>query len=156
MRGRKLVSVAAGLALLGLGYSLGQSDSWVPRAEAAQAQVARVVYHINDSKNQAMAALQNINNHLDTAPDTEIVVVAHANGVDFLMSDYADAMNVEPLVSGLESRGVKFEVCEITLKRRGIGKDEFMLFMDESNFVPSGVVRLTELQSRGGFAYLKP
>src|SRR5690625_3932597 len=151
MRGRKIVSVVAGLALLGLGYTFGQNNSWLAPAEAAQAQAAKVVYHINDSKGQALAALRNISNHLDAAPETEIVVVAHADGIDFLMPDYDDAMNVEPLVAGLESRGVKFEVCEITLQRRGLSKDDFMLFMDESNFVPSGVVRLAELQNQEGF-----
>lgn len=157
MRVSKVLTFCFGLALLGSGYFLGQNDALLSPAEAAAAPAkTKVVYHISDAKGQALAGLRNISNHLDTAPDTEIVVVAHADGIDFLMTDYEDAMNVEPLISTLESRGVKFEVCEITLKRRNIGKDEFMLFMEEDNFVPSGVVRIAELQSKQGFAYLKP
>jgi len=113
---------------------------------------SRVVYHINDSAGQALAGLRNIRNQLDVAPDTKVIVVTHANGIDFLMTTYKDADKVGPLVSALASRGVEFEVCEITLKNRGIGKDDFML---EANFVPSGVVRITELQHEG-YAYLKP
>jgi len=112
----------------------------------------KVVYHINDSAGQALAALRNIRNHLDTAPDTEIKVVAHAEGVDFLMTDYKDANTVGPLVSALAARGVKFEVCEITLKNRKLDKDQFVL---EADFTPSGVVELAHLQQQG-YSYIKP
>jgi len=112
----------------------------------------KAVYHINDSASQALSALRNIRNHLDTAPDTTIEVVAHAQGVDFLMADYKDAATVGPLVSALASRGVKFEVCEITLKNRKLNKDQFVL---EADFTPSGVVQLTRLQQQG-YAYIKP
>lgn len=57
------------------------------------------------------------------------------------------------LVSALKARGVRFEVCEITLKNRNLKKEQFTL---DADFVPSGVVRITELQSRERFAYIKP
>jgi uncharacterized protein len=117
---------------------------------------AKVVYHIDDAKVQATKALRNIRNHLDVAPDTTIVVVAHAEGIDFLMEGAKDAKNPNieyaSLVSALKARGVKFEVCEITLKNRGLKKDQFIM---DTDFTPSGVVRLVELQSQG-FAYIKP
>jgi intracellular sulfur oxidation DsrE/DsrF family protein len=120
-------------------------------ASAAETQ-AKVVYHINDAEHQALAGLRNIRNQLDTAPNTKIVVVAHANGVDFLMDNYKDAAKVKPLVAALASRGVDFEVCELTMKRRKLTKDQFVL---ETNFTPSGVVLLTKLQNEG-YAYIKP
>ena len=46
-----------------------------------------------------------------------------------------------------------FEVCEITLKNRDLSKERFIL---EATFTPSGVVRVARLQTRDGFAYLKP
>ena len=52
----------------------------------------------------------------------------------------------------LVARGVKFEVCEITLKNRGLKKDQFI---EEAGFTPSGVVRVAKLQ-REGAAYIKP
>jgi intracellular sulfur oxidation DsrE/DsrF family protein len=48
---------------------------------------------------------------------------------------------------------VRFEVCEITLKNRGINKDKFIL---DADFTPSGVVRAARLQARESYAYIKP
>ena len=58
-----------------------------------------------------------------------------------------------PLVGALKSRGVRFEVCEITLKNRNLKKDQFIL---DTDFTPSGVVRVADLQYKDGFAYIKP
>ena len=116
----------------------------------------KVVYHIDDAETQGLKGLRNIRNHLDTAPNTTIIVVTHANGVDLLMEGGKDKKNnVEyaPLVGALKSRGVKFEVCEITLKNRNLKKDQFTL---DADFTPSGVVRVADLQYKDGFAYIKP
>jgi intracellular sulfur oxidation DsrE/DsrF family protein len=63
--------------------------------------------------------------------------------------------NVEhaPLVGALKSRGVRFEVCEITLKNRNLKKDQFTL---DADFTPSGVVRIADLQYKDGFVYIRP
>ena len=117
----------------------------------------KVVYHIDNAETQATKGLRNIRNHLDVAPDTRIVVVTHADGVDFLLDGAKDKKNPSidygALVSALKARGVRFEVCEITLKNRGLKKEAFSL---EAEFTPSGVVRIGQLQTREGFAYLKP
>ncbi len=119
----------------------------------AQAQ-DRVVYHVNDTSTQALAALRNIRNHLDTDPTAQITLVAHAFGVDFLMEGMKDRSDVpfDATVSALKSRGVKFEVCEITLKSRNLKREQFI---QEADFTPSGVVRLTKLQLQG-YGYIKP
>ncbi|MCU7370448.1 DsrE family protein [Paucibacter sp. O1-1] len=117
----------------------------------------KVVYHIDNAALQATKGLRNIRNHLDVAPDTRIVVVTHAEGVDFLMEGAKDKNNPNidyaPLVSALVARGVKFEVCEITLKNRNLDKKAFVM---DAEFTPSGVVRAARLQTREGYAYLKP
>ena len=122
----------------------------------AQAQ-DKVVYHIDDAATQATKGLRNVRNHLDVAPDTKIVVVTHANGVDFLFEGAKDPKNPNidygSLVSALKSRGVSFEVCEITLVNRNLKKDQFNL---DATFTPSGVARIGQLQSREKFAYIKP
>lgn len=134
-------------------------------APSAQAQTSaktasggdKVVYHIDSSVAQATKGLRNVRNHLDVAPDTKIIVVTHADGVDFLMEGAKDKANPNidyaSLVSALVARGVVFEVCEITLKNRGLDKNLFIL---DAQFTPSGVVRVARLQNREGFAYLKP
>lgn len=112
-----------------------------------------VVYHIDDSAH-ALKGLRNVRNHLDTDPTARITVVAHAFGVDFLMEGMKDRSEnaFEPMVAALKNRGVKFEVCEITLKNRNLKKEQFI---QEADFTPSGVVRLTKLQMQG-WAYIRP
>jgi intracellular sulfur oxidation DsrE/DsrF family protein len=117
----------------------------------------RVVYHIDHAAMQATKGLRNIRNHLDVAPDTQIVVVTHAEGVDFLMEGAKDERNPNvdyaALVSALKARKVRFEVCEITLKNRNLKREQFSM---EAEFTPSGVARIGRLQAREGYAYIKP
>ena len=47
---------------------------------------------------------------------------------------------------------MRFEICEITLKNRGLKKDQFI---QEADFTLSGVVRIAKLQGQG-YAYIKP
>ena len=115
-----------------------------------------VVYHIDDAETQGIKGLRNIRNHLDVSPQTKIIVVTHANGVDIMMEGAKDKKNgieYAPLVGALKSRGVRFEVCEITLKNRNLKKDQFIL---DTDFTPSGVVRVADLQYQNHFAYIKP
>ncbi len=117
----------------------------------------KVVYHIDAAETQATKGLRNIRNHLDVAPDTRIVVVTHANGVDFLLEGAKDKANPNvdygALVSALKARGVRFEVCDITLKSRNLRREQFSM---DAEFTPSGVARIGQLQSREGYAYIKP
>ena len=126
-----------------------------PAAQAAEPDKA--VYHIDNAPLQATKALRNIRNHLDTVSSTKVVVVTHADGVDFLIEGAKDLanpnVNYGALVSALKSRGVRFEVCEITIRNRNLKRDQFIL---EAEFTPSGVARVTQLQIREGFAYIKP
>ena len=115
----------------------------------------KVVYHINDTGAQAVAALRNIGNHLEVNPKAHIVVVTHAQGVDFLM-DGAKDKNGNPYnirVEELKAQGIQFDVCEITLRNRKMKKGQFI---PEVTFVPSGVAEITRLQQREGYAYLRP
>ncbi|MCS7100958.1 MAG: DsrE family protein [Burkholderiaceae bacterium] len=115
----------------------------------------KVVYHVNDTEAQAANALRNISNHLEVNPKARIVVVTHARGVDFLMNDAKDR-NGNPYavqVEQLKLRGVRFDVCEITLRNRNLKKEQFI---PEATYVPSGVAEITRLQQREGFAYLRP
>lgn len=123
-------------------------------AGAAAAQ-DKVIYHFDSGLGQATKGLRNIRNHLEVDPKAKIVVVAHAEGVDFLMHGAQDA-NKNPydlIVEDLKSQGVRFEVCRITLRNRKLDAKQFIA---AAEFVPSGVQRITQLQQREGYAYLKP
>ena len=122
-------------------------------AAVAQAQDV-VVYHIDNAEAQALKGLRNVRNHLDVDPKAQITVVTHADGVDFLMEGAKDrngSLYSGP-VSALAGRGVKFEICEITLRNRDLKKEQFL---QEANFTPSGVVRIAKLQQQGA-SYIKP
>jgi intracellular sulfur oxidation DsrE/DsrF family protein len=142
--------------LISLFFATLLAISFASSALAQQSGATKVVYHIDDAELQGLKGLRNIRNHLDTAPNTTIIVVTHANGVDLLMEGAKDKKNnieYAPLIGALKSRGVKFEVCEITLKNRNLKKDQFIL---DADFTPSGVVRVADLQYKDGFAYIKP
>lgn len=135
------------MGFLAIGLSVGSN--------LASAEPTKVVYHIDDAATQGLKGLRNIRNHLDVAPQTKIIVVTHANGVDILMEGGKDKSGTEyaPLVAALKSRGVRFEVCEITLRNRNLKRDQFIL---DAEFTPSGVVRIADLQFKDKYAYIRP
>ena len=141
---RSILSSLLLISTLGLGSSLALADP------------TKVVYHIDDAATQGLKGLRNIRNHLDVSPQTKIIVVTHANGVDILMDGAKEAKSgtdYAPLVGALKSRGVRFEVCEITLRNRSLKKEQFTL---DAEFTPSGVVRIADLQYKDKYAYIRP
>jgi hypothetical protein len=115
----------------------------------------KVVYHFNEGIAQASNGLRNIGNHLEVNPNAKIVVVSHALGVDFMMKGAKDknGNKYEDLVEQLKTRGVQFDVCEITLRNRKLNRSQFIEY---ATYVPSGVAEITRLQQQEGYAYLKP
>ena len=124
-------------------------------ALAAAGDPMKVVYHNNEGIEHAPQMIRNIRNHLSVDPKAKIVVVSHAAGIDFLLKDKKDANGnpFEVAVQDLESKGVEFRVCEITLKSRKIEKTALI---EDVKYVPSGVVEVARLQAQEGYVYLKP
>jgi len=138
------VKLAANLLAV-LTLSLTSVGSWAQE---------KAVYHFDSGLEQATKGLRNMNNHLEIDPRARIIAVTHADGVDFLMEGAKDRFGpFDARVQDLIARGVKFQVCEITLRNRKLKKDQFILGVE---FVPSGVVQITHLQQKEGYAYLKP
>lgn len=115
--------------------------------------VLRVVYHISESSN-AGAALRNLANHLQAAPGAKVVVVAHNDGVDFLLAGARDQEGrpFDAMVREYRRQGVEFRVCRNTLVRRGIADSNVI---PEANLVPSGIAEIGRLQSQEGYAYMR-
>jgi len=115
----------------------------------------RIVYHFSEAGEQPSRGLQFIRNHLEAEPNAKIVVVTHAAGVDFLMKGAKTPRGNEyrTAIEDLEFLGVKFVVCEITLRERNLQRDRFV---SEAGFVRSGVAEIGRLQQREGYAYIKP
>ena len=161
MRTRILIALLA-LPLLFIGP--GES-----RAAGGQ-DLAKVVYHADFADPRRFSAMLTSINNMVTYYQNELVdydvrIVFVAHGIRFLTDDKladtpfaADAALEERrdnLKGRLESlngvQGVKFELCDIT--RSGIGLPADKLYRNVVA-VPSGVVRIAELQ-HDGFAYIK-
>ena len=132
--------------------------------------VRKVVYHADYSDPRRFSAmLTSINNmvtyYQDELVDYDVRIVFVAHGIRFLTDDKLEGTpfasdaalqerrsNIKGRLSSLNSvQGVKLELCDIT--RAQIKLPEEQLYAGVES-VPSGVVRLAELQHKG-FAYIK-
>ena len=124
-------------------------------SHAARAEPVKVVYHMQEGIDQASRGLANIRNHLRAEPDTRIVVVALADGIQFLLRG-ATQRNGRPFdaqVSALSRQGVEFRVCNYTLTAHNVPPERLL---PEARLVPSGVAEIARLQAREGFVYIRP
>jgi len=156
------------LSFFGVVTIVVASLAWGPPARAEDAM--KVVYHADFADPRRFSAmLTSINNMVTTFQnelieyDVRIVFVAH--GIRFLTNDKLagtpfaeDAEMVERRqnnagrLNTLRSvQGVKLELCGITRSQIGLGEDKLY---EGVTIVPSGVVRIAELQN-DGFAYIK-
>lgn len=138
-------------ALIGLGTFIGLKG--MAGDGGAAERHSKVVYHISTS-DTASAALRNLANHLEAAPDAQVVVVAHNNGVNFLLRGARDESGelYEEAVRKFAARGVRFRVCNNTLVRQSIVANRVV---PEATLVPSGIAEIGRLQSQDGYAYMK-
>lgn len=139
-------------------------------ADESDSDLVKVVYHADFADPRRFSAMltsiNNMANHYESELqeyDIRIVFVAH--GIRFLTdeklsktpfaedADMAERRenNRGRLLSLNEVMSVKLELCDIT--RSQIGLDKTKLYKGTDS-VPSGVVRLVELQQHG-FAYIK-
>jgi len=147
MRARIL---AALVALLALG-------AWAAEATHSKeyAKKHKIFYHLNEAGNaKAIAVLTNIQNHVDTVGWQNIEaleLVVHGPTLKTFL-----AKDLDPEVRGklekLMAGGLRIDACQITLGRQHL---EARDLVEGLTAVPSGVVRVMELQELG-YAYVKP
>lgn len=141
-----------------------------PGTVSAASPDAEVVYHVDFADPRRFSAtLTSINNMMmhysNNLMEADVRIVFVAHGIRFVTDNALEdtpfeedaelAERRDDLKGRLQSlanvHGVKLELCDIT--RSQIGLEEDKLF-DEVEMVPSGVVRIAELQ-REGFSYIK-
>jgi intracellular sulfur oxidation DsrE/DsrF family protein len=156
------------LWLLGIMTILAASLAWTPPARAAGA--VKVVYHADFADPRRFSAmLTSINNmvtyYQNDLIDYDVRIVFVAHGIRFLTDDKLEGtpfaedaemaerrQNNAGRLDALRSvQGVKLELCEITRSQIGLAEDQLYQGV---TLVPSGVVRIAELQ-HDGFAYIK-
>ncbi|HMA51997.1 MAG TPA: DsrE family protein [Magnetospirillaceae bacterium] len=134
-------------------FLIGGSAQGADAIPAGYYQDQKVVYH-NDGGAPDNAAyfrrlLNSLRNHLDAVGQehVEIRVVDHAAGVDLFVLARSDK-ELAAQIDTLKSRGVRFLICNNTLRERGL--DWHQLYgVAEADIVPSGVAELARLQGLG-------
>lgn len=160
---KKIASI--GLLLIGL---LSILCAWP--APAQQDEVRKVVYHADFADPRRMSAmLTSINNMVTTYKnelvDYDVRIVFVSYGIRFLTKDKlantpfaedkalaARKSNIMQRLASLQNvQDVKLELCDITRQAAHLDAKKLMPHV---KLVPSGVVRIADLE-RQGFAYLK-
>lgn len=144
--------------------------AWSAPATAFEPE-AKVVYHVDYGDSQRLSSmLTSINNMMmyyeDAFMDVDVRVVFMSDGIRFTTDDDLEGTPFEVDAEFLEARdelrgrmsglqqtyGVQYELCDITRMSVRLDTDQIH---DDVERVPSGVVRLAELQNEEGFAYIK-
>lgn len=140
-----------------LGMAIGMSLS--AGALFAEGMVHKIAVHVNENDpavmNIALNNVQNLTNYYQSKGDTvEVEVVTYGPGLNMLIDGKSPVADRIATMS-LEMDNLSFAACGNTHRKMSKKKGEDIALLDEANMVPSGVVRLIELQE-DGFAYVKP
>ncbi len=143
----KKFALAAVLALAGAGAAL------------AEGQTHYLAVHVdqNDPKVMHMALnnVQNVTSYYESQGDKVVVeVVAYGPGLNMYVpgkSPVADRISTMSLAMD----NLTFAACGNTLRNMSAKAGHEVKLMGEATVVPSGVVRLVELQEEG-YAYVRP
>jgi hypothetical protein len=115
----------------------------------------RAFFHLNEADpKKASAVLTNIQNFVDVVGWKNIEaleLVVHGPGLRPFIAKGIDP-EVRGKVEALLTGGLKMGACQITMKRQNIKLEELIEGLPP---IPSGVVRVMELQEQG-YAYIRP
>lgn len=125
----------------------------------AEGMVHKVAVHVNENDpkvmNIALNNVQNLTKYYQSKGDTvQVEVVTYGPGLNMLI-DGASPVADRIATMSLEMDNLSFAACGNTHRKMSEKKGEEIALLDEATMVPSGVVRLIELQE-DGFAYVKP
>jgi intracellular sulfur oxidation DsrE/DsrF family protein len=130
-----------------------------PLAALAEGKTHYLAIHVDESDrqklNMALNNAQNVQNYYKAQGDEVVIeIVAYGPGLQMYVegqSPVADRIKA----MALESDDITFAACGNTLEKmsKNAGKD--LTLLEEAVVVPSGVVRLMELQ-QDGYAYVRP
>ena len=89
--------------------------------------------------------LKNLTTHW---PNAQYEVVIHSMGLPFVMSAKSKQIDA---IKELRAKGVRFLVCENTMKSQKVSKDQII---SEVEYVPVGIAEIVEKQEQG-WTYIK-
>lgn len=125
----------------------------------AEGMVHKVAVHVNQNDpkvmNMALNNVQNLTNYYISQGDTvEVEVVTYGPGLNMLIAGKSPVADRIATMQ-LEMDNLSFAACGNTHRKMSEKAGQKISLLDEATMVPSGVVRLVELQENG-FAYVRP
>jgi intracellular sulfur oxidation DsrE/DsrF family protein len=125
----------------------------------AEGKTHHLAIHVSDNDpqrmNMALNNAQNVQNFYAAQGDEVVIeVVAYGPGLNMLIPGSSP---VQPRIStmSMEMPQIRFSACGNTLENMSKQAGHEIELMQEAQIVPSGVVRLIELQ-QDGYAYVRP
>lgn len=113
----------------------------------------KVVFHVDwDNEEALIMALNNMENLLKEVPAEEAVIYLVANGVAVKLFQRERVAMYTTRIGKLSDVGVRFFVCNNSLRNLGIDRDDLM---ESCEVVSAGILELIRLQAEG-CAYIKP
>ena len=97
---------------------------------------------------QQKAIVNQLKNLTTYWPNAKYEVVIHSMGLPFVMT--AKSKQLES-IKALRAKGVRFLVCENTMKSQKVTKDQLI---SEVEYVPVGIAEIVEKQEQG-WSYIK-
>jgi len=142
-----------------LAAALAVAPLAAPMAALAEGVLHKVAVHVDDNDphvmNMALNNVQNLIKYYESQGDTaEVEIVTYRRGIHMLVDGKSPVADRVSMMS-LENENLRFTVCENTYTRMSQKAGKDLTLLDEAKLVPSGAVRLIELQE-GGYAYLRP
>lgn len=151
-------------------FALALAPFALPKPVLAQDGASQVVYHVDFGEPRRFSAMLTSIHNMVTHYNNDFLeydvrIVLNAHGIRFVTDDPLTGTPFEAdealrerredlqgrLATLMDLYGVRVELCNITRQEVGLAEDKVY---DSVELVPSGVVRIAELQQRG-FAYLK-
>jgi len=111
----------------------------------------RIVFEVTtEGEEQWTGVLNNVKNVREalSQANTEVIVVAHSNGLGMLMKDYN---SLAERMKEMTGSGVVFAACENTMKKKNVSKDQLLPFATTTD---SGIAEVVRKQE-AGWSYVK-
>ena len=161
-RSSRLVLIFAAVALAGGCALTAGAEAQTPAKPTAKkseaAAMHKVAIQVSDNdKNLMNRALNNTKNLVDfykAKGETVVVeVVTFHDGLHMLRSE--SPVKDRIAVMSLENPNIKFIACANTQANQSKAEGKPVTLLSEATIMPSGIVRLIELQKQG-YAYIRP
>ncbi len=118
-----------------------------------------VAIHVDESDpkvmNMALNNAKNVSAYYESQGDSVVIeMVAYGPGLQMLVAGKSPVADRIAQMS-LELENISFSACGNTMRKMAAKTGQEVVLLDEAQQVPSGVVRLVELQEQG-YAYIRP